>query len=123
MLKKAIAPIIEIGLNPLSECIASITIAHIMQAIPNDAKMIPPLSSCFQEIKSRASKTNEGMLCISNPINIWLKPEAESKTSKEKIARKSANTIRIILGAQNKVLLIFLFILIHCAYAYIMLAI
>lgn len=89
------------------------TIIPITQATPRAIKVMAPNKSCFQHIVSIINKISDGMLCINNPINISLKFEAESKTSNEKIARKRANKIMNILGAQNRNLLIFFSILKH----------
>lgn len=54
-------PIIETGIS-FFEAIAIMTIAKIVQAIPKDVNMIPPLLSWFHEMSRRAIKINEGIL-------------------------------------------------------------
>lgn len=71
------------------------------QATPSIIKIIAPTRLCFQEIAKMDNKISDGRLCIKSPIKISLGLEAESKMSREKTARKSANKIISILGAQK----------------------
>ncbi len=98
-------PIISIGLINPTDDIDSATMVPITQATPRVKKIIPPTKSFFQDIIKITNKTRDGRLCINNPINISLKFEAESKTSRENIAKNSANKINNILGVQNMNLL------------------
>jgi hypothetical protein len=94
--------IIKIGLNiPISGIVNNVTIAAIIPAIPRIPNIIAPTNSCLEDIIKITNKIIDGRLCINKAKAHIKKPLQLSKTSKEKIAKKSANKISNILGVQN----------------------
>lgn len=106
-----VPPMISMGLIAPPDDITNATTVSTAQAMPTVMKTTAPITLYFHDMSSISNKTSDGILCINNPIANSPAFEASSKTSREKMARKSANKIISILGVQNTNLLIPFFIL------------
>lgn len=63
--------------------------------------MLPVIHSRFQPSHKLMARIKTGTLCINKPRAISQKPEAESKTSRENIARNRRNITERIRGVQK----------------------
>lgn len=77
---------------------------------PAEINVIAPTNLCFQDMITRISKINAGILCINKARAISQKLKFSAKTSNEKSIKNKMNIIDKILGVQYINLLIFFII-------------
>lgn len=98
------APIKNAGTSSIRDIyqgsIVSLIIEDTICATPARMKATPPTISYFQDMNKTSNKTSEGILWRNKSINISLKLDADSKTSRENIPKKAINIIDRIRGVQ-----------------------